>query len=301
MDTSRPEEAERRLIGFRYTSRPERGAFTPHGPSGEPAEEDPDEKNTGESSPGESGSGGESKKENSSSLEEGSDSSEEVSSWEDICTLYEEGEKQKGRQESAIRILQNRSSLTPKGTGELWVWDPDAGVYREEGREVLEQLLADKLGAHHSTHEVRQVLAKVKALVPTGRLGETGVIPLESTDLLVDVYSTGEVSSWSREPDPERLIGARAQVPWRTGVNRAALEEHLRQAVPSGEDRQVIQDYAGYSLLHWARPFRRALVLVGPGRPARGHGRTPAQTQSDRPKKVLDLGSQAATRLPRIR
>jgi hypothetical protein len=148
---------------------------------------------------------------------------------------------------------------------------------------------------------VRQVLAKVKALAPTGRLGETGVIPLESTDLLVDVYSTGEVSSWSREPDPERLIGARAQVPWRTGANRAALEEHLRQAVPSGEDRQVIQDYAGYSLLHWARPFRRALVLVGPGRPARDHGRTPTEAQPNRPKKVLDLGSQAATRLPRIR
>ncbi|PSQ91352.1 MAG: hypothetical protein BRD30_03450, partial [Bacteroidetes bacterium QH_2_63_10] len=264
MDTSRPEEAERKLIGFRYTSRPERGPSTPHGPSGEPAEEDPDEKNTGESSPGESGSGGESKKENSSSSEEGSDSFEEVSSWEDICTLYKEGDKQKARQETACRVLRDRNFLVPKKSNALWVWDPEAAVYREEGREVLEQLLADKLGAHHSTHEVRQVLAKVKALAPTGRLGETGVIPLESTDLLIDVYSTGEVSFWSREPGPERLIGARAQVPWRTGANRAALEEHLRQAVPSGEDRQVLQDYAGYSLLHWARPFRRALVLAGP-------------------------------------
>ena len=129
---------------------------------------------------------------------------------------------------------------------------------------LIKQLLADKLGAHHSTREVRQVLAKVKALAPTGRLGEARVISLEETDLIVDVSSTGEVSFWSREPDPERLIGARAQVPWRTGANRSALEEHLQRAVSSGEDRQVIQDYAGYSLLHWARPFRRALVLAGP-------------------------------------
>ena len=111
---------------------------------------------------------------------------------------------------------------------------------------------------------MRQVLAKVKALGPTGRLGEARVISLEETGLLVDVYSTGEVSFWSREPDPERLIGARAQVPWRTGANRAALEEHLQRAVSSGEDRQVIQDYAGYGPLHWARPFRRAPAVVGP-------------------------------------
>lgn len=130
---------------------------------------------------------------------------------------------------------------------------------------LIEQLLADKLGAHHSTHEVRQVLAKVKALAPTGRLGEARVISLEETDLLVDVSSTGEVSFWSREPDPERLIGARAQVPWRTGANRAALEEHPQRAVSSGEeDRQVLQDYAGYSPLHWAWPLRRALAVVGP-------------------------------------
>ena len=122
---------------------------------------------------------------------------------------------------------------------------------------LIEQLLAEKLGAHHSTREVRQVLAKVKALAPTSRLGEARVISLEETDLLVDVYS-GEVSFWSREPDPERLIDARAQVPWRTGANRAALEGHLQRAVSSEEDRQVIQDYAGYSLLHWARPFRQA-------------------------------------------
>jgi hypothetical protein len=129
---------------------------------------------------------------------------------------------------------------------------------------LIEQLLAEKLGAHHSTREVRQVLAKVKALAPTGRLGEARVISLEETGLLVEVSSTGKVSFWSREPGPERLIGARAQVSWRTGANRAALEEHLQRAVSSGEDRQVLQDYAGYSLLHWARPLRRALVLAGP-------------------------------------
>jgi len=248
MDTSRsePPEIADRLAGFRDTSRPDRSPFPQHGPSSKPAEEKPAEEKPAQEDPG---------------------SSEEVSSWEDICTLYEEGDKQKARQETACRVLRDRNFLVPKKSNALWVWDPGAGVYREEGRKVLEQLLADKLGAHHSTHEVRQVLAKVKALAPTGRLGETGVIPLESTDLLVDVYSTGEVSFWSREPDPERLIGARAQVPWRTGANRSALEEHLQRAVSSGEDRQVIQDYAGYSLLHWARPFRRALVLVGPRRP----------------------------------
>ena len=240
MDTSRsePPEIADRLAGFRDTSRPDRSPFPQHGPSSKPAEEKPAQEDPG--------------------------SSEEVISWDEIRDAYEEGDKQKARQETACQVLRDRNFLVPKKSNALWVWDPGAGVYREEGREVLEQLLADKLGAHHSTHEVRQVLAKVKALAPTGRLGETGVIPLESTDLLVDVYSTGEVSFCSREPDPERLIGARAQVPWRTGANRAALEEHLRQAVPSEQDRQVLQDYAGYSLLHWARPFRRALVLVGP-------------------------------------
>ena len=157
---------------------------------------------------------------------------------------------------------------------------------------LIEQLLADKLGAHHSTHEVRQVLAKVKALAPTGRLGEARVISLEETGLLVDVYSTGEVSFWSREPlvkgaGPGALIGARAQVPWRTGANRSALEEHLQRAVSSGEeDRQVLQDYAGYSLLHWARPLRRALAVVGP----EGSGAAP----------IMDYGGPQLALRPRV-
>ena len=148
------------------------------------------------------------------------------------------------------------------------------------------QAAANKLGAHHSTREVRQVLAKVKALAPTGRLGEARVISLEETGLLVEVSSTGKVSFWSREPGPERLIGARAQVPWRTGASRAALEEHLQRAVSSGEDRQVIQDYAGYRPLHWARPFRRALVLVGP----EGSGAAP----------IMDYGGPQLALRPRV-
>ena len=36
------------------------------------------------------------------------------------------------------------------------------------------------------------------------------------------------------------------------------------QAVPSETDRQVLQDYAGYCLLRWRKPYRRVLLAAGP-------------------------------------
>jgi putative DNA primase/helicase len=59
-------------------------------------------------------------------------------------------------------------------------------------------------------------------------------------------------------------VGTRINVPWRPKAEPRVFDDFLREAVPSERDRQVLQDFAGYSLLHWARPFRRALVLTGP-------------------------------------
>jgi phage/plasmid-associated DNA primase len=184
--------------------------------------------------------------------------------WDEARRLYEDEEGLKEARQAAARAARTEQAFaTPGASGDLYARDPERGVFRPNGEESLREMLVEELGPHHSTREVRQIVAKVRAEASSGRLGTAKVIPIAGRDLSIGPLEL-------LEPSSERPFLHRSPAGWAPSAEcPSVLNDALRRAVASEEERRTLQEYAGYCLLHWARPYRKALLLVGPGREAK--------------------------------
>lgn len=197
-------------------------------------------------------------KEGGSQEESGRESPKDM--WDEVRGLYDEdGGRSAARHAAAHAATEEQAFATPGAGGDLYAYDPESGVFIPNGEEVLREMLLEKLGPRHSTQEVRQIKAKVRAKAPNGRLGTAEVIPLAGGDL-----SLGSLELF--ESSRKRPFLYRSTARWDPSAEcPSALSDALRRSVRSEAERRALQEYAGYCLLHWARPYRKALLLVGPG------------------------------------
>jgi putative DNA primase/helicase len=170
--------------------------------------------------------------------------------------LYREGSKKKARVLAARCARRERTFVTLRRSEDLYVLDPDKMTYREEGAQVLQELLAERLGPHHTTYEVGQIRAKIEAKTYVRELGEAKAIPLRNGDLAVDPPRLLDF-------DPERRYVVRNSAQWDRSARCWTFRRLLRTVVPTRQERRLLQEYAGYCLMHWRRPWRRVLLLTG--------------------------------------
>jgi len=270
-----PDPPARRFKGFRDTSREEM-ALHPGGK--ETLKENSDGETAGNDAPddvapkdigsedeaaSDKGSCGSAPKEEGQADGEGS--LEEK--WKEVRRLYDDGPRREARHLAARLAIEERRFAAPPEASALYVYDPSAGVYSagvymDQGEEVLRRLLLRRLGTYHSRREVREIEEKVRALTSEKSFGRLKATPLANADLTVLDSDPGSLSVI--EPDPGRRFLKRSRARWDPGASAPTFRELLRRAVPSEQDRQVLQDYAGYCLLRWTRPYRRVLLAAGP-------------------------------------
>jgi len=199
--------------------------------------------------------------ENASAEESGEGNTEAGKSlkekWEEVRSLYDKGKTEEARLLAAQVATDERNFAATSVSDGLYVYDPEEMVYRKEGEQALEELLLQRLGPHHSRREVREIKAKIEALAHTKAFGAVRAVPLANGDL-----ATGSLRI--AEPNPGRPFLARSWAQWDADASAPACQAFLRRAVPSRRDRRILQDYAGYSLLRWARLHQRALIVTGP-------------------------------------
>jgi phage/plasmid-associated DNA primase len=295
-DSRRPEEV---FSGFRDTSRngPSRRALprdpsrndssqdsnTWMGPEGRPTARRPRPETSPEDRPAEDGStenesaedgstergsplGGDPEDERHGGDEDPEQSVEDPrkkeSAWDEVIGLYEDGDRKQARLLAARLAIDERTFATPSFSEELYVLDPSRMTYGPGGEEALNALLLRKLKAHHSRREVREIEKKIRARLHEEDFRKAKAIPLANGDL-----SVRPMELFKRSPEGHFLV--RSNAAWDPGAGCPAFKDFLRQAVPAQADRQVLQDYTGYCLLHWDLPFRRVLLLAGP----KGSGR----------------------------
>jgi phage/plasmid-associated DNA primase len=188
--------------------------------------------------------------------------------WVKARRAYDEEGRGEGREAAAQRLSEEHFFAAPGTGGDLYVYDAESAVFKPNGRRVIEETIRKELGPRHSTTEVRQIEAKVRADAPGERLGTAEVIPLANGDLPArQLEPSGPLKLlW---PNPERPFLRRSKAWWDPSAECPTLDRILQQAVSSRDERHTLQEYAGYCLLHWARPFQTALLLVGPGREAK--------------------------------
>jgi len=189
------------------------------------------------------------------------------SAWGEVVGLYGDGDRKQARFLAARLVIDERTFATPSFSEELYVLDPSIMTYDPGGDEALNSLLLRRLKAHHSRREVREIEKKIRARLYEEEFQKAEAIPLANGDLSVGDLSVRPMKLFKRSPDGHFLV--RSNAAWDPSAGCPAFKDFLRQAVPDRTDRQVLQNYTGYCLLHFGRPFRRALLLAGP----KGSGR----------------------------
>jgi len=67
-----------------------------------------------------------------------------------------------------------------------------------------------------------------------------------------------------RDHGPEYRFLSRLGCAYDPDADAPRFRAFLKQVVPKESDRKKLQEYAGYTLMHWALPHHKALFLVGP-------------------------------------
>ena len=135
----------------------------------------------------------------------------------------------------------------------------DDGVWTDDGEQRLRELGRRALGPAYSRNVLRELKEQVRASgalaredmgAPRGTVAvENGLLDLETREL--------------RDLRPEDHALFRVAAPFDPDAECPRFREFVGDVVRP-DDIPTLQEYAGYTLLHWAQPYKRALLLLGP-------------------------------------
>jgi putative DNA primase/helicase len=186
----------------------------------------------------------------------GTDSGDKKDYWPRVRSLYDANRGDEARLYAAAQAKDELQLATDQSSKRIFAYDEEKKILRPNGEQKIGELLVRKLGKHHSTYQVREIKAKVKALTFQNDFGGE-FIPVANGDLFVDSLEL-------KDCDPDRAPLSRSQATWDSNAICPYFRNHLRDVVPNDKERQTLQEYAGYCLYHWDIPFHKALFVVGP-------------------------------------
>lgn len=187
---------------------------------------------------------------------------DDLSGWDAILALYDQGEKRDGRYEASRRTRDDLKLATDRKSERMYVWNPETAVLEDHGEQAIGELLVDKLGPHWTRHEEGEIIQRVKHQTYRDSFGGP-FVPLRNGDLFVE--DNASISEFDlKEPTPERAPRARSAARWDKEARCPTFRKFLREAVPTKEERFTLQEYTGYCLMHWAMLLHKALFIVGP-------------------------------------
>lgn len=219
--------------------------YNPPAPEGQ---DESDQDNGGQNSMGPRGDGQATKEPN---LDAASDP------WRKIRSAYD-SDKEQARLFAAKQVISDLHVATRRENGHCYVWDPAEKVLDSSGEQRIGEHLVRKLGTSHSLHEQKEITQKVRLLTAQDGFGGE-FIPVANGDLFLDGDSVR-----LEDADPERAPLSRSEARWDPDAECTFFEGHLQGVMPDDRERETLQEYAGYCLLHWDIPFHKALFIVGP-------------------------------------
>lgn len=164
------------------------------------------------------------------------------------------------KQAALESLPTHRVAYIPKR--EEWYWcQESSNVWQPQGDEDLRQWLDEFFGPYYSRHVRSEVMDQLKARVrmdettfgggPDGQIAtESGLVNLESGELAEPIQPKHHVR-WrlNTEYDPEADCSR-----WKAFLG----------SVAEPADIPILQEYVGYTLLHWDLPYQKALIMFGP-------------------------------------
>jgi P4 family phage/plasmid primase-like protien len=184
--------------------------------------------------------------------------------WDDVRHRYEAAEnsddKNAARYDAAEVLMENQHWRNLEENDRLYWYDESGGIYRPNGETKLRELARSGLQNQYARNEVREFKSHVRAAttVPQEKMGGpdervavgNGVLDLENWSLLDHSPEYNFLSRLGTEYDPS------AECP--------RFRQFLDEVVTDGTAKKKLQEYAGYTLMHWRLKWHKALFIVGP-------------------------------------
>jgi putative DNA primase/helicase len=197
--------------------------------------------------------------------DDGSDG-EGIASWHDIKLAYAAAdnadERLAPRYDASRRLMEESHWRTIEEADSLWAYDGDAGIYRPNGEAKLRTRLDEQLQQQFRANEQRELGEKIRArtVIPEEEMGGPAHHVCCANGVL-ELYPD-EITLYDHDSEFE-FIG-RLRTEYDPDAECPRFRQFLHESIPNETDKNKLQEFAGYTLLHWALPYHKALFLVGP-------------------------------------
>ncbi|WP_246982101.1 phage/plasmid primase, P4 family [Halorientalis marina] len=191
---------------------------------------------------------------------------EDSHTWDAVYREYDgasEAEERKPARYKATELLSEAHHWANLEENDvLYAYDSERGVYNPTGEKRVRELLVDNLKEQYAKNEKNEILDQLRGrhTVSQDEMGGPAKhIPVRNGVLKVESDSI-ELA----DHDPRyRFLGSVA-TEFDPNADCPRFRSFLKESVQSGAGRKKLQEYAGYTLLHWGLPYHKALFLVGP-------------------------------------
>ena len=202
----------------------------------------------------------------SATAEDVADSDEQEGPWDAIRREYalaeDADDRKPARFNATTQLREERYWANIEENDVLYGYDPETGVYEDRGESIVRNTLGEHLGEQFGGHELREILLQLRAFETVRERemgGPAGHIPAEN-----GVLSVGGGEPELLPHDPEYRFLASLSTEYDPDADCPRFMQFLDEVVTTETARMKLQEYAGYTLMHWGLPYHKALFLVGP-------------------------------------
>src|SRR6056297_96807 len=199
-----------------------------------------------------------------SDAESATDSPSIETGWDDIMFALREAsdadERKQPRFEAAMKLHEDHHFCTLAENDELYVYDPDTGIFNADGEAVVRSELTQGLRDQYSAHTMSETKDHLRGrtLVTEDEMGGPEWL-IAAENCVIDLDAERR-----RDHSPEFRFLSRLGCEFDPDAGCPRFRAFLNEVVPSDTERKKLQEYAGYTLHHWGLPYHKALFLVGP-------------------------------------
>jgi len=164
------------------------------------------------------------------------------------------------RFQAAMKLLEDHDLLTLAENDQLYAYDSEMGIYKDDGEAIVRSELTGGLQEQYRAHAMNEALDHIRGrtLVDKDALGgPEGLIAAKNCVIDLDAHE-------ARDHSPEYHFLSRLGCEYDPDGDAPRFRAFLNEVVPKEIDRKKLQEFAGYTMMHWAMPYHKALFLVGP-------------------------------------
>lgn len=190
--------------------------------------------------------------------------SDSVSDWREIRKAYADDDtKTRDIRQQAVEQLCEEHNLVPvRESDEIYRYNPEIGIYRNDGEAVVRETLEQGLGKYNRKRESNEIIYKLKQQggIELDEFGPEGQVCVAN-----GVLDISNPTSPTLEPhSPDYLFLRQRPIEYDPDARCPRFEQFLSDAVPD-DDRPKLQEYVGYAVFHhWDMRFQHALLILGP-------------------------------------